>query len=195
MSPLWVSYYTDAAYRRWAHEKLIPSLEAFGLAYEVDPVPDLGSWPRNNQYKADFIQRKLDTHPGQDIVWIDADAEVVERPGLILDADPVDDVAVHYWPHTFDNLPQLWGGTILLRNFAATRGLVALWIQENRKLPLEIDQANLQAVLGRHPEVHVRVLPAGYCWVEEVMRPSEPREAVVIRHFHAARERWMRRTS
>jgi len=60
---------------------LIKSLDAFKIPYDIELVKDVGSWKRNTFYKIPFIVKKLKqyNHP---LVWLDADAEIIQFPKL-----------------------------------------------------------------------------------------------------------------
>lgn len=60
---------------------LIKSLNAFKISYDIEGVKDRGSWKKNAFYKIPFIVKKLKqyNHP---LVWLDADAEVIQYPSL-----------------------------------------------------------------------------------------------------------------
>ena len=58
---------------------LIESLEKFKIPYDIEAVKNKGAWKENAFYKIPFIIKKLKqyNHP---LVWLDADAKVVQYP-------------------------------------------------------------------------------------------------------------------
>lgn len=61
--------------------RLIKSLEKFNIPYDIEAVKSKGAWKENAFYKIPFIIKKLKEHK-HPLVWIDADAEVMQYPAL-----------------------------------------------------------------------------------------------------------------
>ena len=187
--PLFVSYYTDDFYKNCFETWLRPSLERHELQFEVDHVPSLGSWMRNELYKAEFILKKIRQHPERDLVWVDVDAEVKARPDLFFDPE-VGEIAACYWPHTFNNVPMLFGGTILFRGTSFVERIVEQWVLSTaRSDGSRLDQQLLQDILEAYQDV-VFDLPSSYCWIESVMRPLRKDDQPIVLHHHVAKERF-----
>lgn len=72
-----VSFYTENYKDEVAI--LIKSLDDFKIPYDIELIKSKGSWKENACYKIPFILKKLKqyNHP---IVWLDADAQVVQYP-------------------------------------------------------------------------------------------------------------------
>jgi len=122
MKPLFVSCFTPDDIYGPAADRLRMSLEKFALDFEVHHFQPLGSWVENTCYKPLFIKAMLDKHRGRPIVWLDADAEVVAYPGLLMDMTA--DVATGYLSRRREYL----SGTVFLANNVETRNLVRLWL-------------------------------------------------------------------
>lgn len=60
---------------------LIKSLEAFKIPYDIELLPNKGSWKKNTFQKIPFIIKKLKQCNGP-LVWLDADAEIIQYPKL-----------------------------------------------------------------------------------------------------------------
>jgi len=58
--------------------RLQKSCDAWGIPYDIECVPDQGSWEENCCYKAEFILKKLLEHK-KPVLWVDADAEIVQQ--------------------------------------------------------------------------------------------------------------------
>ena len=187
-----VAYYTDD-YMKYA-PGLLRSCERFGLRHEIVHVRDRGSYTKNVAYKAEFLLWQLIRHRTDDILYIDVDAEIVGELELLRGISfPI---SACFWKATDKDEvpPMLLGGTIHLhgRDRGVLIPLLDTWIEENHKNGDKTDQENLASALLRHPKIAPGSLPPGYCWIEEVMRAHRPKEPVVIRHFTASRERWMK---
>ncbi len=81
-----ISFYTPDY--RDVVSTLIKSLEKFEIPYDIECVKSKGTWKQNTFYKIPFILKKLKeyNHP---LVWLDADAEVVQYPTLFNKLEPI----------------------------------------------------------------------------------------------------------
>lgn len=190
---IFVAYYTPGRYEEYL-PACVASLARWGLQYDVERVADLGSWQANTHFKAEFLDRKLREHRGEPLVYLDVDAVVEAKPTLF--ESILADVGVYYHGPCPGKTPgvdewRLFNGTIYLRNNWISGEIVRAWRDENRWSPLTTDQENLDRAirsrLAARKPIQVQRLPAGYCWVEEVMRGVYPEEPVVIRHFMESR--------
>lgn len=170
-----VSYFTP----RYAEDAkgLVRTLDDFNLRHDIHAVDDLGGWQRNTQYKAAFMRRMLDEHSDEDVLWLDADARVRQRPVLfdVLGTD----IAVHYRDGR-----ELLSGTLWMRPNETTRALCDLWIQRCSENSGEWDQRALQWAIEQSPELRVHRLPPTYTMIFDTMAHHGP---PVIEHMQASR--------
>lgn len=167
-APLFVSFHTpDERYTAYA-KTLRASLERFGLEHGVFEFNDLGSWVENCAYKPEFIRAwvtggtycgRPNTSSSQPIVWLDADAEVIKRPTLLLD-DALDyDFAIstfkgprtrscvgvrHTLPVEFPRDEWFNSGTVFVNDTPRGRELAERWVEVQREHPRWWDQWSLQ---------------------------------------------------
>lgn len=180
--PTYIAFYTVQTPYEDEIQKLKESLELFNLEFNIQGVPNLGSWQKNTQYKAVFIKDMLDKYPDQPIVYLDADAVVRSFPILF---DEIDcDIAVHYYDNKKRNIKELLSGTIYFGHTAKAKELVQLWIDINKEFPEQWDQKNLDIAIKRMPELKIVELPASYCLIFDLMKDQGP---AVIEHFQASR--------
>lgn len=200
--PIFCSYYTNDKYKAHANDKLAPSLRRYGLDYEIDYVPTLGDWLRETHYKPSFVLQKLEKHKDRDVIWVDADCEVVAFPELLFDLPHNALVAAHYSTLNPEERRMLYNTVVYFRNRPYTRHLVISWLTENAIHPEDrTDQVNLENVLEaesrrQHPPSWdwLFELPPTYCWLEYAMRgPLGASMKPVINHAHEARARWARK--
>lgn len=192
LPPLYVSYYTiDTGYELEA-AGLLSTLEAFKLQHHVAGVTPRSagrtwSWDRATQYKAEFIRDMQDRHPGEPIVWLDADARVVQRPRLFewLNCD----LAAHWYRNK-----ELLSGTLYFAPGADSRAVVEAWIGRNRLRPHGrcADQRNLQQVIGECRGLRIVNLPPEYAWIDagtggDLSARAYGRRYPVIVHRQASR--------
>ena len=184
--PVFISYYTKNTGYEEEAKRLIGSLRRFNLEHDVEGVPNLGSWQKNTQYKAEFIKRMLLKHK-RAVVFIDADAMLRSYPFLFRDFDA--DVAAHL--RDYAQFPisrrhegkELLSGTLYIDYNERTLPLVDKWIALNRQNPTVWEQKNLQAALEDF-EGEFKELPAEYCKIYDTMKVIQN---PVVEHFQASR--------
>jgi len=173
--PKVVAYYTvDTPYEAEA-EVLKASLESVGYSYLVCGVPNQGSWQKNTQLKAKFIQAMLDEHPGQPLLYLDVDAVMVKAP-LLLDGMKADIAAVH-----FAGQRELLSGTVFFGNTVQCQRVVRRWIELNNRYPEKLpngkdawDQRTLELAIKRISGVKFVELPQEYTWIVELTQRRCP---------------------
>jgi len=187
-TPLVIAYYTvDTPYQHEA-ETLKESLEGLDYGYWVAGVPNLGSWQKNTQYKALFIQYALERFSPNPLLYLDVDAIMVEPPVLLNDLE-ADIAAVH-----FAKGRELLSGTLYLGNTMACQRLVDKWIRLNEKYPDTLpngreawDQRTLEMAIQRMTINYVE-LPQSYTWITGLTQRRCPEEkSPVIMHTRGAK--------
>ena len=195
-----VSYCTEEnGYRAEAEARLLPSLRRFDCPHHLYIRPHSGSWRDNLFHKPAVIATALDDFPGQTIVWLDADAEVVEDPVLFRYPDA--DFACHFRKIATGRKPA--PNTIVLRNNRAVRRLMSQWVAEceaarcdpenrrglatNRRDGLVGDGALLERALAASaPSLSVGELPLEYSAIFDKLQVERP---VVLQHQASRRLR------
>jgi hypothetical protein len=162
-TPIIISYHTDDEIYRPAAERLRASLEKFGLEHEIVCCAKRGTWTENCRYKAKFIHGMLWAYRPLDLIWMDADAEVLQYPEMLskIDADLAAVVNSH----------GIFASLIYFQNTPEVMKLVRDWIEANDEYPNEFtgDQANLVRVLAQHPEIKFKELPGKYSYNPDIM--------------------------
>lgn len=172
--PIIISYYTDDEIYRPAAERLQASLDKFGLAHEVLCCPKKGTWTDNCRYKANFIKAMLWAYAPLDLIWLDADAEVLRYPGLL--GEIKGDIAAVVNGHG------IFASLICFKNTPEVMCLVEAWIATNDVNPNEFtgDQANLARVLEQSPSISFQQLPEEYSYNPDIMEKIE--NPVIFQH-------------
>lgn len=179
-----ISFYTtggDSSYEADA-ELLRESLDAIGVDYIVEAVPDMGGWCPNTAHKAAFIHEKREWLRGP-LLWIDADAYVHAdfRPyfdGLARDNY---DFGAHFFQgpakgHRTHQIREtgwrLLSGTTWWNDTPRAHKLARVWLALNQTLkahgvPEGGGQKNLwYAVMClQKQDLSVARLPGRYCYV------------------------------
>jgi hypothetical protein len=163
---------------------LADSAAAFGLLTHFEAVSDKGGWQGGVAYKPEFIAAMQAEHPAERLVWLDADAEVCEYPGLFWAfADEVDFAA--HWREG----KELLSGTLY---FGATKGaaeIVRAWVEAQREAPGVWDQKVLQHVLeSSKRRWRIEKLPPQYTFIYDTFRSKYPKLQPVIEHHQASRQ-------
>jgi len=78
-----ISMFTNDEYVEQA-KRLVGSLDALNLPYEVFPIESNGTWTLNAQKKPIIVREALNKYR-RPIVWVDADSEVLRYPEAIDD--------------------------------------------------------------------------------------------------------------
>lgn len=174
----WVGYYTDGTGYAKEAEVLKNSLLRHGQKFEIEGVPNLGSWQKNTQFKAEFLRSKVFEHFGETIVYTDCDSELRESP-VLFDAIP-DTADIGYHLHRGN---EMLSGTLFLRCTEKTMELMDLWVAECAENPDKWDQECLWNAVQKSG-VKKYMLPAEYCCIfdahPEITNP-------VIVHYQASR--------
>ena len=187
-----VSFYTTGTGYEREVKKLIASLDEFGLERHIFACAPRGSWRQNLNWKSEIIGKAFDMFPGQDIVFIDADAVVRQDPVLFdkISAEHIHDVAAHYHPYRM-SAPggSLLSGTLWLANTMEGRRLVDRWHAIGVSQPTVRHQHCLQLAINDLNQsgfpVRVYRLPRAYTLIFDYYRTNRPDP--VIEHFQASR--------
>ena len=179
------SFYTiNTGYEAEAKQRLIPSLEAFGIPYDIVGIASKGPWERNIYEKGQVILDAMQ-RVGYvvDVVWLDADAEVVSYPKLF------NELKCDFAYHARGKQQRLSSGTMYFRNNFAGRLLVEDWRNKLRDevsstRPRTEQQVLQKDVLPFYPQLKIEHLPLSYSTIFDKTQPDEP---VVIRHHQASR--------
>jgi hypothetical protein len=164
--PLYVSYYTIGNGYEAEAAALVRTLAIHRLDYVVSGVkPGLEderwNWHRATQYKAEYIRDIKKENPDRAIVWLDADARVMQRPRLLewLKCD----VAAHWYRHR-----EFLSSTIYFGPGKKTLEILEEWIERNRERPSRpcSDQPNLSDVVCERRDLALVNLPPEYAWMD-----------------------------
>lgn len=197
-TPIVIGFYTEGTSYEVEIRRMVASTKAFGYETAIYGYESLGGWQVNCYHKPALILRAMDGfEPGTPLLYLDADAEIVQRPVLIeelCDNQSVDLGVVYtdwskYATMSKDNL-ELTSAMIYMRNTPGAREVVSRWLVECERALAEgsdlVDDRHFQTVLDGDISdiVVVRKLPDTYSQIFDFMASGG---GAVIRQHQASR--------
>ena len=183
-----ISGYTISTDYEREVKDLESDLKRFNLDYKLYGYESRGDWTKNTMVKAELIQRALTEFPGEDIIWLDADAIILKEPSFFHGLkNKTFDICCHYLKTRY-NPNELLSGTIIFRNNDIVKSLVNDWVNDNSEV--NWDQKILQKYVdGKYADKLKKLnLPEEYIKI----RPRSVRNArnlnCVIGHKQMSRE-------
>jgi hypothetical protein len=184
MIPLIVSFYTPE-YRE-AAKRLTGSMDVLELEYDVRELPSLGKWRPNCCMKAQFVFDRL-TEARRSILWVDADAEVLQKPVLFED----NTIEFAAWMGRERSRGHIRSGTLYFQNTTRCLRLVGKWNKLCKDQPGKMDQSLLHRAYFDMPEQErptMTILPQGYCKIFDNRWFKHESKAEFVRHHQASRK-------
>jgi len=188
---LFISYYTEGYYKEIIDKYLLPSLIKFNLPYKIYNRPNLHNWHHNGKYKTDIILTSLETNPYHNIVFFDADSQIMQAP-VEFEQIPEEyniGVCLLDWYKFWHNIEgqtkrEVLGATLFFRNNPETIKFVEQWHRLNQTSN-KWGQVILQELLFTNT-IKYYELPIEYC---RIIKPGEsiPTDAVIL-EYQASRQ-------
>ncbi|MCB1106810.1 MAG: hypothetical protein KDK76_01790 [Chlamydiia bacterium] len=186
--PTIISFYTPNTGYEKEIEGLIQSCQKFNLPYSIDPIPNFGTWEKNCCFKPKYILKKL-LDLKRPILWLDADAIVVQRPTLFETLES--DVALRVVENVPNDHPsKMISGTLFFNHTPAAIEVLEEWDRETEALfkqdPHLWDQVSLRNVLLRS-SAKITSLDQRYYQVYNKIDHEKTLKKAIIIHFQASR--------
>ncbi len=189
--PLIVSYFTENSPYEKEAEDLIASCKKFGLEYQIEKIPDQGSWSKNVCFKPDFLLACLEKY-NRPLIWTDIDSFFFQNPQILLDCKA--DVALRINDTVAaDSNQKILANTMYIGNTAPSKKLLNFWKKECEKIlkkdELAYDQVGLRRVILHYPTmVEIKRLPMTYFTATDTPEEKDmfPDNAVVV-HYKLSR--------
>jgi hypothetical protein len=180
-----ISYYTNTGIYPEFVKRLKDSCERFSLPYEIRRRDDQGSWVDNCNYKINYIIEQLQiTEENECLVWIDADARLMQHPYLFMVTDK--DFGIRAEPggrkkipagREEIELPKNWpyelnpawfnSGTIFLRKNNIILKLCEEWLNLKQQSTRSWDQWTLQQAWC-NIKPNTEWFPREYCQINKL---------------------------
>jgi hypothetical protein len=174
-------FHTDERYERMAY-RLVESGKAFGLEVRSYGFPKQESWRANVALKHWAILKTMGDCPKDDVLYIDADAELVANPIVDWDTESTQLAAYFDAGPTGKIVP--CGGTLWFKNSPLMRAFVKHWgnlcVSDLDSDDAWVHLASLCQELS--PEM-MHHLPPAWSWYEKTMRERFPGTKPIINHF------------
>lgn len=163
-------------------------LKRFNLDYKLYSYESRGDWTKNTMVKAELIQRALNEFPGEDIIWLDADAIILKNPTFFHDLKNKEFDICCYYHKTRYNPNELLSGTIIFRNNDIVKSLVNDWVNDNSEV--NWDQKILQKYVdGKYANKLKKInLPKEYIKIRPRKLSDARKIDGVIGHKQLSRE-------
>jgi len=189
---IFISGYTvNTPYEEQINNVLVPSFKKFNLNYWVKPFESLGKWQKNSSHKVDIILEKLNSST-EDLVWVDADANILRYPSLLFEI--TEDLGFHIlsWKKHFGKTQErleLLDGTLFIKNNNKTK----LLLEELAKIIANITHSHrheLTELLKCHPEITCFNLPWEYCYIPTTPKglTHNPIDNAIIEQYQLSRK-------
>lgn len=190
------SYFTvGTEYAMVCHKYLMPTVRKLQLHVDIRGVGNRGSWEKNTAYKPEFLRTMMALHK-ENIVFVDADAEIQYYPGLFLNIPEEFCVAAHfldknawYGASYAKDRYELLTGTLWFRNCEKSKEILEEWDRTCQQTRIW-EQKVLQSVLDRFG-VQCFNLPLEYCYIKTLPGGRAPLVKVenpVIVHNQVSRK-------
>ncbi len=196
--PIFISYYTkDTIYQEAINNYLIPSLKKLNLEYHVYAIETLGDWKSNAIQKPLILQKALNEFPDNDIIWQDADSEILQDPSLLFNIPEEYDIALHYlnWEAHYGRPSdvgrfEMLDGTVLWRNTIKIRAFIDELIENSTSKKID-HQKTMSRMLETKEGMKVFPLPRTYSYLP--IQPNGEKSFIeiknpVIVHHQLSRE-------
>lgn len=187
MQPLFTSFHTPD-YAGYA-AALTASLDAHGLSHDCRAIAAMPTWIIACAHKPAHLLAVRGKYPATPLVWLDADAQVMQPPTHFQTLAADFDFAA-YFHHGRGSPPrggELFSGTLWLNSTPAATELLTRWQAQCARTPTKIDQQILQQIVESMPGLRYTGLHKTFCFVEAFM--YSPGRPAVIAHGMASRDK------
>jgi hypothetical protein len=180
-------------YEEAVNKYLIPSLKKLDLDYYIFPIESLGQWRQNAIQKPLILKEALIKFPEHDIIWEDADSEILQYPELLFNIPAQYDVAVHYldWEIHYGWVgKEMLDGTVYWQNSEKVRTFIDNLILLSTNKGID-HQKTMASMLENNKDMTVFELPREYSYITSKPNGDKPVieiENPIIVHHQLSRE-------
>lgn len=173
-----VSFYTSLYEQQ--QNVLRASLEKFGLKYDMQKIASRGPWKANCLYRGQFLINMMNKH-NDNVVWVDADAEILKHPSLLYEIGEDVDLA---WYDRGGREFML--GTSYWKNTPLVKHLLMDWVSNCDLNSPSLSQKDFMRIFQMKyaGKLIVKILPEEYCHIFDKPCEGDP----VIVHNQMSRK-------
>lgn len=164
---IFASFYTVNSPYEISIKKLRKNLISYGFECFIQAIPAEKSWKETCGSRGDFIADIMDRY-NDDVVWIDADAEILQNPKELFEVPKEADIAA------FHRKDQILLGTSLFRNRPHVKAFLRKWSKKVPSSSKTISQMVFKDLLLSHPEIKIMDLPQKLCQIFDLPIEEEP---------------------
>jgi hypothetical protein len=147
--PIIIAYYTLGTSYEAEIDKLKQSLLQHNLEFDIEGLPNLGTWDANTKYKPNFILRMLRKHR-RPVFYLDADSIMCKYPHEFFSIDPETDFGCCYF-HWHGRKRELSSAVLYFSGSEISKQILFRWLEKCRDVPKIFDQYLLQDVIENWP--------------------------------------------
>jgi len=174
---VYASMYTHGTSYEDEVEVLKASLAKHGLFHEIMGIRPQGSWVKNTQQKPTVILDIMH-RTNKDVVWIDADAEILEYPSWL---ETVQGDISYY---TIVSRGEMLTGTVFFRNNQKIWDFLKRWEQAN-KISNQPDAVVFQSIMATDKYLDKTPMPAEYVKIFDSHEMGDKKPVII--HNQASR--------
>jgi hypothetical protein len=184
-------------YDKVYNDFLLPGLIKWNLPYHVFEKPNLGNWAINSRQRPLYIKEAMKMFPGENIVWIDTDAKILQYPELLFKIPETYDIGVNYlkWKEHYGrsddkNKIEILDGTSYYKNSSSMLIFIDEWIQRSVKVGKNHRHV-LDEMIKEQKDKNIFLIPRDYCYITtkpDGTQPTIPLKDPIIAHFQASRQ-------
>jgi hypothetical protein len=185
----------NTGYEEVMAKYLLPSLTKFNIKHNIEVFKSEGSWLKNVALKPLTILHTMEQYPHLDVVFLDADAEILAPPTLFHSIPDEYDLACHFldWEKWYGHTPgqkELLSGTMYIKNTDKMKEIVKMW-HVQATCNMEWEQKTLERILKEREDVKIYALPIEYIYITTLPNGEKPKlkvEHPIILHHQMSRK-------
>jgi len=164
---IFTTFYTKNSPYEISVKKLQEDLLSYGYEIFIQCFPENSFWVETYGKLGNFIVDVMNRY-NDDVIWIDADAEVFKKPEELFNIPLEADIAVYC------NNDHFLLGTMLFRNRPHVKKFLKEWSKSVSTSSNTISKMIFKRLIASHPEIKIHPLPQRLCQIYDFPITEEP---------------------